>query len=79
MGKHCAHHVSELPPALQARLRRILDAPPDGLTVSSQDVAEAAAELALPVEPKQSTLKFSPDPSASEVYEAAKYTKNDAG
>jgi hypothetical protein len=79
MGQHRAHSVSELPAPLQERIRRVLEAPADGLKVSEQEAAEAAAELALPIEQRQSTLNLSPRPSAGKVYDAAKYTKNDAG
>jgi hypothetical protein len=79
MGLHRAHRVTELPSALQERIRRVLDAPADGLQVSTQEAVDAAAELALPVEPRQSALNLSPHPCGGKVYDAPKYTKTHAG
>jgi hypothetical protein len=73
MGQYRAHSVADLPPDLQARIKRVLDAPSDGLIVLPSDVAQAAADLARPADPRQRTLDLTPVPSDVKVYNAAKY------
>jgi len=68
MGRYREHHIEDLPDDVRSRIARIAEADQPGFEPTPEEVAEAAALLAAPIQSRQLDFRFaSPGPRKGRV------------